>query len=78
MISFISIHSTKQKLLSILELFDNFMQQDAHEFFNFLLNAISEVLTVEKNRERTNGTIKNSNAFKTSYAPNQADLTSTR
>lgn len=60
------------------ELFDNFMQQDAHEFFNFLLNAISEVLTVEKNRERTNGTIKNSNAFKTSYAPNQADLTSTR
>lgn len=26
------------------ELFDNFLQQDAHEFFNYLLNAISETL----------------------------------
>jgi ubiquitin C-terminal hydrolase len=45
-----------------IELFDNFMQQDSHEFFNFLLNAISEVLADEKKKEQTNGTLKNANA----------------
>jgi len=28
----------------ILELFDNYMQQDAHEFLNYLLNTIAEIL----------------------------------
>nr|CAD2137825.1 unnamed protein product [Meloidogyne enterolobii] len=44
------------------ELFDNFMQQDAHEFFNFLLNAISEVLAEEKRREHTNGNVSSRTA----------------
>lgn len=28
-----------------LEEFDNYMQQDAHEFLNFLINHISEIIT---------------------------------
>lgn len=50
-----------------LELFDNFMQQDAHEFFNYLLNAISEVLSEERKKDapisstlKPNGTLKRS------------------
>ena len=27
--------------------FDNFMQQDAHEFFNFLVNSLSDILQSE-------------------------------
>jgi len=51
-----------QKISLITELFDNFMQQDAHEFFNFLLNAISEVLAEEKRKEHTNGNISSRTA----------------
>lgn len=43
------------------------MQQDAHEFFNYLLNAISEVLTEERKKDpptsnalKSNGTLKRS------------------
>jgi len=43
------------------ELFDNFMQQDAHEFFNFLLNAIHEALAEDKKRETSEPTTSNSN-----------------
>uniref|UniRef100_A0A8R1IAI2 ubiquitinyl hydrolase 1 n=1 Tax=Caenorhabditis japonica TaxID=281687 RepID=A0A8R1IAI2_CAEJA len=50
------------KLKKENELFDNYMQQDAHEFLNYLLNTISETLIEEKNAEREkvarNGTIK--------------------
>ena len=28
----------------VLELFDNYMQQDAHEFLNYLLNTIGDIL----------------------------------
>ena len=28
------------------ELFDNFMQQDAHEFLNYLLNSVADLLQV--------------------------------
>ena len=28
----------------ILDVFDNYMQQDAHEFFNYLLNTIGDLL----------------------------------
>ena len=28
----------------ISEVFDNYMQQDAHEFLNFLLNTIADLL----------------------------------
>ena len=27
-----------------IELFDNYMQQDAHEFLNYLLNTIADLL----------------------------------
>nr|CAG4643216.1 EOG090X06IH [Ilyocryptus agilis] len=35
------------------EEFDNYMQQDAHEFLNFLINHISEIITAE--RQQGNG-----------------------
>uniref|UniRef100_A0A671L5F4 ubiquitinyl hydrolase 1 n=1 Tax=Sinocyclocheilus anshuiensis TaxID=1608454 RepID=A0A671L5F4_9TELE len=34
------------------ELFDNYMQQDAHEFLNYLLNTIADMLQEEKSQER--------------------------
>ncbi|CAI4228945.1 unnamed protein product [Auanema sp. JU1783] len=44
------------------ELFDNYMQQDAHEFLNYLLNTISETLVEERNAENDksnkNGTLR--------------------
>lgn len=51
------------KLKKENEIFDNYMQQDAHEFLNCLLNTISETLAEEKRGEkvyRTNGTVKKS------------------
>lgn len=30
------------------EVFDNYMQQDAHEFLNYLLNTIGDLLSAEK------------------------------
>lgn len=34
-----------ESLLNFAEEFDNYMQQDAHEFLNFLINHISEVIS---------------------------------
>lgn len=34
------------------ELFDNYMQQDAHEFLNYLLNTIADLLQAEKAKEK--------------------------
>lgn len=34
------------------ELFDNYMQQDAHEFLNYLLNTIGDLLQSEKQKEK--------------------------
>jgi len=34
------------------ELFDNYMQQDAHEFLNYLLNTIGDILLEEKRLEK--------------------------
>lgn len=31
----------------IVELFDNYMQQDAHEFLNYLLNTVADLLQGE-------------------------------
>lgn len=42
----------------ISELFDNYMQQDAHEFLNYLLNTISETLLEEKKAEREKAATK--------------------
>ncbi|GLD64640.1 ubiquitin carboxyl-terminal hydrolase 12 [Lates japonicus] len=43
------IHLTTEKRD---ELFDNYMQQDAHEFLNYLLNTIADLLQEEKSQER--------------------------
>ncbi|XP_072914104.1 ubiquitin carboxyl-terminal hydrolase 12 isoform X3 [Hemitrygon akajei] len=43
------------------ELFDNYMQQDAHEFLNYLLNTIADLLQEEKKQEKQNGKIQNGN-----------------
>ncbi|VDN92988.1 unnamed protein product [Brugia pahangi] len=57
-------------------IFDNFSQQDAHEFLNYLLNTISETLAEEKKAEkmekmiRTNGMMKKgSNVVLPPYEP---------
>ncbi|XP_048453617.1 ubiquitin carboxyl-terminal hydrolase 12-like isoform X4 [Rhincodon typus] len=41
------------------ELFDNYMQQDAHEFLNYLLNTIADILQEEKKQEKQNGQLHN-------------------
>lgn len=59
---FASIASQKKKVGSIApkkfiarlrkekEEFDNYMQQDAHEFLNFLINHINEIILAERNQ----------------------------
>lgn len=47
--------------LSFPDLFDNYMQQDAHEFLNYLLNTIADILQEEKKQEKQNGKLKNGN-----------------
>ncbi|KAL6083922.1 hypothetical protein STEG23_026583 [Scotinomys teguina] len=42
------------------ELFDNYMQQDAHEFLNYLLNTIADILQEERKQEKQNGRLRNS------------------
>ncbi|KAL5012516.1 hypothetical protein ScPMuIL_011067 [Solemya velum] len=39
------------------ELFDNYMQQDAHEFLNYLLNRVGELLRAEKQGTKPKNTI---------------------
>nr|CAG4642519.1 EOG090X06IH [Evadne anonyx] len=41
------------------EEFDNYMQQDAHEFLNFLINHISEVISAERQQVNGNATSAN-------------------
>uniref|UniRef100_A0A1A9W1A0 ubiquitinyl hydrolase 1 n=1 Tax=Glossina brevipalpis TaxID=37001 RepID=A0A1A9W1A0_9MUSC len=36
------------------EEFDNYMQQDAHEFLNFLINHINEIILAERNASKNN------------------------
>ena len=43
------------------EVFDNYMQQDAHEFLNYLLNTIGDLLSAEKNGTTLNGNINSVN-----------------
>lgn len=68
---FYSIATQKKKVGSIApkkfiarlrkekEEFDNYMQQDAHEFLNFLINHINEIILAE--RQQTNKTKPNNN-----------------
>lgn len=39
---------SSEPILPLTEVFDNYMQQDAHEFFNYLLNHVSDVLQGER------------------------------
>lgn len=48
-------------VLYLSDLFDNYMQQDAHEFLNYLLNTIADILQEEKKQEKQNGKLKNGN-----------------
>ncbi|KAH8277108.1 hypothetical protein KR026_005336 [Drosophila bipectinata] len=64
---FYSIATQKKKVGSIApkkfitrlrkekEEFDNYMQQDAHEFLNFLINHINEIILAERNAGAGNG-----------------------
>lgn len=38
------IYTNLSLSLLFLEVFDNYMQQDAHEFLNFLLNTVADLL----------------------------------
>ncbi|EDV43042.1 uncharacterized protein Dana_GF16711 [Drosophila ananassae] len=67
---FYSIATQKKKVGSIApkkfitrlrkekEEFDNYMQQDAHEFLNFLINHINEIILAERNAGSGNGSGK--------------------
>ncbi|XP_022176066.1 ubiquitin carboxyl-terminal hydrolase 12 isoform X2 [Myzus persicae] len=52
------------------EEFNNYMQQDAHEFLNFLINHINEIILSERNQTNCNGKSK-------SITPNIVDGEST-
>lgn len=39
------------------ELFDNYMQQDAHEFLNYLLNTVADLLQAEKKAASVKGSV---------------------
>ena len=49
-------------MLYFLVEFDNYMQQDAHEFLNFLINHINESLVAEQNQSNGKGNTKNTSA----------------
>ncbi|XP_075691846.1 ubiquitin carboxyl-terminal hydrolase 12-like isoform X3 [Rhinoderma darwinii] len=55
------------------ELFDNYMQQDAHEFLNYLLNTIADLLQEEKKQESQNGKLQNGSLEL--QEPDKPDLT---
>ncbi|XP_058463426.1 ubiquitin carboxyl-terminal hydrolase 46 [Malaya genurostris] len=79
---FYSIATQKKKVGSIApkkfiarlrkekEEFDNYMQQDAHEFLNFLINHINEIILAERNQTKGgSGTSANKNGTCTGTGP---------
>ena len=56
-----------QRLRKENELFDNYMQQDAHEFLNYLLNTVADILQAEK----TQGKNKTPAVTQNGNPPNQ-------
>lgn len=50
------------------------MQQDAHEFLNYLLNTVADILQEEKKQEKQNGRLKN-NGTAEAEADNKAEST---
>lgn len=63
---FISLYFTSLPFLP--DLFDNYMQQDAHEFLNYLLNTVADILQEEKKQEKQNGRLKNNGTAVTTEA----------
>lgn len=45
------------------EVFDNYLQQDAHEFLNYLLNTIADLLTAENNNSLEVNNVRTSNSL---------------
>ncbi|KAK2170382.1 hypothetical protein LSH36_3g22058 [Paralvinella palmiformis] len=59
-----------QRLRKENEIFDNYMQQDAHEFLNYLLNTVADILQ-EKNQNKSKNSTMTSNGPTTTN--NKAD-----
>merc|ERR1711944_272805 len=57
---FYSIATQKEKVD-----FDNYMQQDAHEFLNFLINHINEIIVSERSQNNNNSKSNKSNCNET-------------
>ncbi|XP_017114497.1 ubiquitin carboxyl-terminal hydrolase 46 [Drosophila elegans] len=86
---FYSIATQKKKVGSIApkkfitrlrkekEEFDNYMQQDAHEFLNFLINHINEIILAERNAGPSNGNGNANPKFHTGGAATSAMASST-
>ncbi|KAF7690118.1 hypothetical protein HF521_011922 [Silurus meridionalis] len=59
------------------DLFDNYMQQDAHEFLNYLLNTVADILQEEKKQEKENGRLKNNGSVVTAETETENKTEST-
>lgn len=83
---FYSIATQKKKVGSIApkkfiarlrkekEEFDNYMQQDAHEFLNFLINHINEIILAERGQKNANSSSTSNNSH---FANVKANFTTT-
>ncbi|KRZ41577.1 Ubiquitin carboxyl-terminal hydrolase 46, partial [Trichinella pseudospiralis] len=68
------------------DLFDNYMQQDAHEFLNYLLNTVADILLEEKRHEKrisgghkvgskgTTDTVSHTDGFDDNASSNQTQV----
>lgn len=85
---FYSIATQKKKVGSIApkkfisrlrkekEEFDNYMQQDAHEFLNFLINHINEIILAERGQKNNNASSSSSSSSSSHFASVRANFTS--
>lgn len=51
------------------------MQQDAHEFLNYLLNTVADILQEEKKQEKQNGRLKNNGTAAEAETDNRPEST---
>lgn len=58
------------------EEFDNYMQQDAHEFLNFLINHINEIILAERNSNKNGVSAAGTSAVKSSSTTSTSTTTS--
>lgn len=84
---FYSIATQKKKVGSIApkkfiarlrkekEEFDNYMQQDAHEFLNFLINHINEIILAERGQKNANSSSSSSSTNSHHFANVKATFT---